>query len=311
MSSFWEKLPKPFYALAPMAGVTDGPFRRVCASFGADVFYSEMVSATALVYDSAKTLDLMRFTEIERPFVIQLFGAEPEHFAHAARFITETIRPDGIDINFGCPVPKVAKQGAGALLMQDLSRARNVIEAVLANTDLPVSIKTRTQSGRVTINEFLDYISDLPLSALMLHGRTLAQGFAGQADAEAIRHARQHFSGVLIANGGVKDRDSAHELLKISGADGLGLARGTYGRPYVFAEIKDHEFAFQDISLPKLILSHARDFVAEKGEGALPEFRKHLAWYVGGRHNASELRRIAVQISSMDDIERFTHTLEV
>ena len=138
---------KPIYALAPMAGVTDSAFRQICKQFGADVVYSEMISTTAIVYNSKKTLALMKFDKKERPYVVQLFGAKPEHFARAARIVAEKIKPDGIDINFGCPVKKVQKQGAGAVLMNNSKLAREIVEATINNTKLPVSIKIRSRVG--------------------------------------------------------------------------------------------------------------------------------------------------------------------
>jgi tRNA-dihydrouridine synthase len=156
MNNFWEKLDKNFLAMAPMAGITDSAFRQLCMSFGCDVSYSEMASATALFYDlkkpknlkNSETLKLLEFSEMERPFVVQLFGSDPEHFKTATEIVTKQIKPDGIDINFGCPVKKIQKQGAGAVLMDNLPVAKKVIEAVIQNTDLPVSIKTRVKSQK-------------------------------------------------------------------------------------------------------------------------------------------------------------------
>ena len=166
MDNFWDKLKKPIYALAPMAGVTDSAFRQICKDFGADVVYSEMASVTALVYNPAKTLEMLKFSPKERPYVVQLFGSNPEHFAKAVKLVEKEIKPDGIDINFGCPVPKVARQKAGAELFKDLKLSREVIKSVIANTTLPVSIKTRTKVGTVDILEFLKYVSDLDIKAI-------------------------------------------------------------------------------------------------------------------------------------------------
>ena len=155
--NFWQKLAKPIYALAPMAGVTDSAFRQICKSFGADVVYSEMISAAAIVYDSKKTLELMKFNKKERPFVIQLFGSKPEHFAYAVKYITKKIKPDGIDINFGCAVKKIIKQGAGAALMDNSKLGRLIIKTVIDNTNLPVSIKVRSQVKQITVLNFLKH----------------------------------------------------------------------------------------------------------------------------------------------------------
>lgn len=321
MSNFWQQLKirsgsaqgrRAILALAPMAGVTDAPFRQMCRKFGADVVYSEMASATALNYQPQKTLDLVRFEEAERPYVVQLFGANPEHFAKAARMITDEVRPDGLDINFGCPVPKVQKQGAGALLMGDPKRAREVVEAVLANTELPVSIKIRARMEkgegdarrRIDALEFLAAMEGLPLAAVMIHGRSMAQGHSGAVDFEIIKAARPLVEGVLLANGGVTDRASAQELLEETQADGLGVARGVMGKPWLFEEIKNQDAkAKTKEEIFEIALEHARTADRMLGRQGIVELRKHLCWYVAGFPGAGELRRELVKVENLKEIE--------
>ena len=213
MKNFYKKLKKPIYALAPLAGVTDSSFRQICKKFGADIVYSEMASVTALVYSPEKTLEMLNFSKKERPYVVQLFGSNPEHFSKAVKIIEKEIKPDGIDINFGCPVPKIAKQKAGAELFKDLKLSKEIIKTVIENTSLPVSIKTRTHAGSINILKFLDYMSDLDIKAIMIHGRTLKQGFSGSVDYKIIKEARKHFNGIILANGGVIDKKISEELL--------------------------------------------------------------------------------------------------
>jgi nifR3 family TIM-barrel protein len=232
-----------------MVGITDSAFRQMCKRFGADVVYSEMASVTALFYAPEKTLELLSFDEIERPYVVQLFGSDPGHFEVAVKIIEDKIKPDGIDINFGCPVPKVAKQGAGAALFADLKKSREVIERTIASTELPVSVKIRAGVGDIDAPRFLDSVSDLDIAAVMIHGRTLKQGFAGPIDFGIIKKARDYFGGIILANGGINNADDAMRVLDETGADGLGLARGALGRPWIFEQIKarlssiDHEKA--------------------------------------------------------------------
>jgi nifR3 family TIM-barrel protein len=323
MSNFWEKLKKtgsPVLVLAPMAGITDSPFRQICRGFGADVVVSEMASATALVYAPKKTLAMLTSVKAEAPYVIQLFGSNPEHFAKAVKLLTDIKAvkklgvsnyrlPDGLDINFGCPVAKVLKQGAGCALFKDLAKSRQVIEAVLANTNLPVSIKTRTQAGQVNILDWLDNIADLPISALMIHGRTLAQGFSGPVDYKIIKEARQHFKGVIIANGGINNSTGAKEVLKASVADGLGIGRGALGHPWIFQELQpkaDPPLAEKNKKTPprdvrKIILQHAK--LVEKYNGNFGEFRKHLCWYATGLPNAKKLRGEFIKVNSLKDVK--------
>jgi tRNA-dihydrouridine synthase B len=319
-NNFWNELKKncrPILALAPMAGFTDPAFRQLCRQQGADVLYSEMVSATALYYidkDKSRqgensvetTRDLLQFDpKKEKYYVVQIFGSLPEHFAVAAKMINEKIRPHGLDINFGCPVNKIIKQGAGANLMKDLKRSRKVIQAVLDNTDLPVSIKIRSSSGEIGALEFLSNISDLPLSALMIHGRSLNQGFTGKVDHGLAKKARDYFKGVILTNGGINNLDSARLAWQESLADGLGLARGVLGRPWLFSEIKDDKNKeLSGSEILALMLKHAKLFVEKKSEAALIELRKHLVWYVQGFSRAKYWREKLVKIESVNDIEK-------
>lgn len=322
---FWQKLKKqgrPILALAPMAGFSDSAFRQICKKNGADVLYSEMASTAALYYleknprkkllakgerlESEKTLDILRFEKTkEKYFVAQIFGSNPEHFVVATRIITEKIKPDGIDINFGCPVPKIIKQGAGAGLMKDLSRSREIIKAVLDNTDLPVSIKIRLESGQVNFKDFLQNISDLPISALMIHGRTLKQGFVGNADFKAIKEARKYFKGIILANGGIYDLKEAQKALKESNAEGLGLGRGVLGRPWLFKEIKKNKVINKSkAGILKLLLEHAELGHKLKGKQATRELRKNLCWYLKNFEGASKLREALVKAKSLKEVEK-------
>jgi nifR3 family TIM-barrel protein len=296
--------------LAPLAGFTDSAFRQICHKYGADVLYSEMASATALFYNQKNknntTLELLKFNRAkERYYVVQLFGANPEHFAVAAKIITEKIKPDGIDINFGCPVPKIIKQGAGSGLMKNLEISRKVVKAVLANTDLPVSIKIRTQAGKVNAQQFLENISDLPVAAVMIHGRSLAQGFAGAADWEIIKENRKHFKGIILANGGINDLASAQKALRKSRADGLGLARGVLGRPWLFKEIKMNKIIdLKPRQIFKIALLHGELEQVQKGKRGIVEFRKHLVWYTQGLVGAAKLREQLVKVNSLSAIKK-------
>jgi nifR3 family TIM-barrel protein len=318
--NFWQKLKRrgrPILALAPMAGFTDSAFRQIAKKYGADVLYSEMASAAALFYNNQKsgrckkektenaTLELLKFDRRkEKYYVVQLFGSDPEYFSAAARIITKKIKPDGIDINFGCPVLKIVKQGAGSGLMKNLKKSRAVIEAVLANTDLPVSIKIRARAGVVTAEDFLQNISDLPIAALMIHGRTLSQGFAGEPDWRVVKEARKYFKGVILANGAVNNLATARQVLKETKADGLGLARGVLGRPWLFQEIKTgQQINLTPRQIFKVLLNHAAAVQKSKGKKGIIELRKHLVWYVARLTGAAKLREQLVRASSLKEIK--------
>lgn len=311
-NNFWHNLKnthRPILALAPMAGFTDIAFRQICSSFGADVVYSEMASSTALFFqqnnNNSETLRLLAWDkEKEGKYVVQLFGSNPEHFAVAAKIVEDKIGPDGLDINFGCPVGKVIKQGAGADLMRNLPLARQVIEAVLSSTSLPLSIKIRAQVGLVGVSDFLKNIADLPVSAVMIHGRSLSQGFIGDADLTVVAQARPYFSGVILINGGLNNLISAKQALNLSKADGLGLARGALARPWLFQELKeDREIVYGQSEICALLYRHACLLVELKGAKSLPEWRKQACWYVQGLAGASRLRSQLVQVSSLAQLK--------
>lgn len=303
---FWKKLKKPILALAPMAGISDAPFRYLCGKFGADVVYSEMVSATAMFHGSQKTFRLMesRKKNGKAKFVVQLFGCNPKHFAYAVKEIEKKIKPDGIDINFGCPVPKIQRAGSGAKLFQDLELSHDVIKACVENTKLPISVKTRVKAGKVSVLDFIERMKDLPISCLMVHGRTLVQGFSGPADMVALERARKKFDGVFLANGGVSDRESAEEMLKKTGADGLGIGQGACGRPWIFKQLANSNWQLAIKDIFKIALEHAKMMYGEKGDQGVIEMRKHLCWYVKGLPDVSMLRKDLSKVDRIDDIRK-------
>ncbi|MFA5021511.1 MAG: tRNA dihydrouridine synthase DusB [Patescibacteria group bacterium] len=308
MKNFWQKLDKPILALAPMAGVSDSAFRQLCKSFGADVVYTEMVSADGLHYDAKKTLELLKFAKTEKPIVCQLFGKRPEMFAKAAK-IAQKAGFDGIDLNFGCPAKKVVAHGGGVTMMKDLKHCHKLIETVLQNTDLPVSVKIRSGIEKVTALDFVKAISDLPVSALMIHGRPFKNPYSAPIDYEMIKQVKENFSGVVLGNGGIFTPQDAKLMIEKTGVDGVGLARGLYGKPWLFKQIKDYlkkgkyqEFDFKDIK--KVAIRHALLAQKAKGKWGIVETRKHLAWYVKGFAGAADLRKQLVQAETIDQIKK-------
>jgi tRNA-dihydrouridine synthase B len=327
MNNFWKKLKKPILALAPMAGITDESFRYLAGKYGADVVYSEMVSATAMVHGSLKTWELMKVHKKNggAKFVVQLFGNDPDHFAFAVKAIEKKIKPDGFDINFGCPAMKIMKSCAGAKLFQDLDQSRCVIEAVLRNTKLPVSVKVRAKAGNVTVMKFMNKMNGLDIAAVMVHGRTLAQGFVGKVDYGAINRLQKKYHGIVLANGGIYTVKDAEIMLKKTGADGLGIGQGSCGQPFIFREIKKR-FAASNAKSAKIIdpssqsleaqddkdkeeifkiaMEHAKLMEKFKGKQGILEMRKHLCWYVKGMPGAAEWRKEFVKVETLADIEK-------
>jgi len=332
MKNFWKKLLNPILALAPMAGVTDSAFRQICKENGADVVYSEMASATAIFYNPKKTLELLEFNKSERPYVVQLFGKVPEHFGVAAKIITQKIKPDGIDINFGCPAKKVFGHGSGCALMPQKKLAREIISAVCKNTQLPVSIKIRAGIGDTSALQFIKNIKDLPFAAVMVHGRTYEGKFTEKIDFKIISEIKKIIPDkIVLANGSITTPEQALEVLKnYPELDGIGIARGALGKPFIFQEIKsllNYHSERSEESLPagrrvirsldklgmtnkydfkfikRLAIRHTQLLYKSKGKKGMFETRKHLAWYVKGFPGAAELRKKLVLVKSVKEIK--------
>lgn len=308
MNNFWQKIKnknKPIYALAPMADITDSAFRQMCLAYGADILYSEMASSTALSFAPQKTLEMLKRTRQEKPYVVQLFGNNPEHFKKGIKIIEEEISPEGIDINFGCPAPKVIKQGAGAVLAQDLKLSREIIKITIESAKTPISIKLRAKSGEISCLEFLDYMKDLDIKAIMIHGRTLNQGFSGSIDTDIIKKARNYFNGIILANGGLQNALDAPKILQATKADGIGVARSCLGRPWIFEELKKSKIIKKNKKeISKIVFKHAKLAQKQKSKKGIIELRKHLCWYAQGLPNAKKLRHELVQVENLKDIKK-------
>jgi len=317
--SFWHQLPKPILALAPMAGYTDSAFRQICREMGADVVYSEMISVDALCFNNQKTLNMLRANKKESPVVFQLFGNDPQKFAQATKIITQSPISDhqslimGLDINFGCPAHKVTKTGSGASLMNDTDKAYDIIKAVCDNTNLPISIKIRAQNKNIDAIQFINRVKNLPWQAIMIHGRTLSQGFGGKINYNIIKKVKQLVPDkIILANGGITDSESAIKTLKLTQADGLGIARGALGNPWVFQKkfILKRLKATKDPmnnkpawpQRKKIILKHAQLFLEYSDN--LEPLRKHLVHYVRGQKNASQLRQKLIQVRTLAEIKK-------
>lgn len=317
MKNFWHNLKKPILALAPMAGITDSPFRLLCKSFGADVVYTEMTSADGLAYKGKKTLAMLNFSARERPVVLQLFGKEPKKFARALEVIkslSKKQQPDGIDLNFGCPAKKVVRHGGGGTLMRNLPLCYKIIKTVCENSTWPVSVKIRSsiysldKKNKITALDFIKKINQLPITAIMIHGRPFENPFQASIDFEMIKQSKDIFLGLIIANGGINTPEKAKEMLEKTQADGIGLARGLYGKPWLFKQIKNYlktgkctELTWSQIK--KVALKHAQLNYKYKGDHGIIEMRKHLCYYTKNRPNAKSLRKKLVKVKSLEEIK--------
>lgn len=300
-------------ALAPMAGVADRAYRLMCKRFGAAYAVSEMVSAKGICYSDRKTAELCTITDEERPMAIQLFGSEPDFMERAVDIVLK-FDPDIIDINMGCPVPKVVNTGAGSALMRNISLAgRITAAAVRAAGDVPVTVKFRSGWNSESINavEFAKAIEAAGASAITVHGRTREQFYSGNADTDVIADVKKAVGIPVIGNGDVKDLQSCLDMYEKTGCDLVMVGRGSYGNPFVFREIAAH-FNGCEYVPPTLeermtvMLEHIRLIIelSEKCEElAMHEARKIAAWYMNGFYGSAKFRAKCYQLSSYGEAE--------
>ena len=311
----WFETKKPILVLAPMADYTDKPFGLICRKYsGKDfIIFKEMVSSEALFRGNEKTLKMCEFTSAERPLIIQIFGDKPEVMARAAKLLEKRFKPDGIDLNMGCPVPKIAqKTAAGAALMKNPTLAAEIVKSVKKAVKLPVSVKTRLGwSNPDEIVKFAVILEKAGADLITIHGRTKAQGYSGTADWETITKVKKILKIPVIANGDIVDCASAKKCLEITGADGLMIGRGSLGSPWVFKEIQNQKSKTLPTGrqvknlkyIVKIILEHAKLHEKHYGKGSLVTFRKHLAFYFKGIPGMKETRVKLMQIKEYKELE--------
>lgn len=297
--------------LAPMAGITDDVFRKLCVMQGCDFTFTEMVSAKGIHYNSRKTRELLRIGALERPCGVQLFGSEPGIMAQTAKRLEAEYRGEIalIDINMGCPAPKITGNGEGSALMRNLGLASKIISAVAAAVELPVSVKFRKgwDDKHVNAVEFARMAQESGAAFVTVHGRTRCQMYAGAADWDIIARVKQAVSIPVVGNGDVFSGEAALRMLEYTGCDGIMAARGAQGNPFLFAQIRA-ALSGEGCAAPSaqerilMAIRHASEFLAERDAGAFIELRKHMAWYTKGIYGSTQLRRRINTCADADEL---------
>lgn len=298
--------------LAPMAGISNSAFRTIAKDFGCGLIYAEMVSDKAITYKNKKTIDMLYMTDYERPLVQQIFGCDKESFVEAAKYIYENMKPDIIDINMGCPVPKVALRAqAGASLLKNVDKIEEIVSAVVQSVPIPVTVKIRSGWDDKHINavEVAKICEKSGAKAICIHPRTRAQGYSGTADWKIIKQVKNNVKIPVIGNGDIKTAQDAKRMLEETGCDAVMVARGVLGNPWLIRDIINLLDNKKELPAPSplekvnMCIKHLNLLTQTKSEKiARLEIRNHIAWYLKGVKNSNEIKNKIYKCININDI---------
>jgi len=298
--------------LAPMAGISNTAYRQIIKEMGAGLIYAEMVSDKALVYGSEKTFDLLKMSDMERPIAQQIFGSDVDSFVKAAKLVEDKMHPDIIDINMGCPVPKVAiKSQAGSALLKNPDKIKEIVSAVVKAVSVPVTVKIRSGWDANSVNavEVAKVIEEAGASAITVHGRTRAQGYSGNADWNIIKQVKEMVSIPVIGNGDITSAEKAKEMLDFTGCDAVMIGRGVLGNPWLIKEcvtyldsgiIPPKPSAREKIEMLKRHYQLLVDSTSEKQ--AILEIRTHALWYIKGMPKSAYIKNEICKTKNSEDL---------
>lgn len=293
--------------LAPMAGITDRAFRIICEKFGPGLVCTEMISAKGLYYDDSKTKQLLNMKDEKHPIAVQIFGSDIQSMGYAAEYISKYA--DIIDINMGCPAPKVVKNGDGSKLLLDLDKAKSIIEEVVQKSNVPVTVKFRKgwDNNNIVAVEMAKIAEQAGASAITIHGRTRSEFYSGVADWEIIKKVKESVKIPVIGNGDIKNASDAKKIFDQTGVDGIMIGRGTLGNPWIFEQIKselnNEVFNISNSEKLSLILKQLNLEIEDKTEKvAIMEMRKHISWYIKNTKDASKIRDKINQITDKKEL---------
>lgn len=296
--------------LGPMAGLTDRPFRIICEKYNPGLVVTEMVSSKALFYDDSKTKLLLNTKDEKRPISVQIFGSDIESMKYATEYLCKNKIADIIDINMGCPAPKVTKNGDGSKLLLDLDKVYEIVKAVVEVSTVPITVKIRKgwDQDHIVAVEAAKIIEKAGASAITIHGRTRSEFYSGNADWDIIRQIKDAVNIPVIGNGDVKTPEDAKKMIDETQCDGVMISRGSLGNPWIFEQVNDYleNGKFREISLEEKeqnLLQHIELEVEEKGENtAIKEMRKHVCYYIKGEKDASEFRNRVNHLETKEEV---------
>ena len=300
--------------LAPMAGVCNSAFRKIIKEMGCGLIYAEMVSDKGMIYNSQKTKDMLYFEECERPIAQQIFGSDKSTFASAAKMVEDIMHPDIIDINMGCPVPKVAiKSQAGSALLKDPKKIRDIVSSVVKTVKVPVTVKIRSGWDTNSINavEVAKICEEAGASAITVHGRTRSQGYSGNVDLDIIKKVKENVNIPVIGNGDITSLESAKKMIEYTGCDAIMIGRGVLGNPWLIKELVTYFDNGKIIEKPSyedkinMCFHHLEYLLKIKPEKtAVLEMRSFVAWYIKGLPNAQSVKNEVFKAKTSDELKK-------